>query len=368
MGRVVRFVQPFVATVVDEDEPALGPKEVRLETLFSGISAGTELSFYRDTNSLRAKHWDKERRLFVPKSSMDPPQVSAVPPVRVFPSAGSYEYPHDGGGYEEVGRVVEVGRDVEGVHEGQVIWGTWGHRGSTVKSEEYAKARVLDPKARPVLGIFSQITAIALNVILDADIHVGETVAVFGLGVPGQIAAQLAGLNGARVVAVDAKPSRLEIAHRLGADEIIDVRDGMVAERIRELTDGRGADVCLEVSGSYQALHEAVRSVAYSARVVAAGFFQGEALGLELGEEFHNNRVQIICSQIFGVSPTLSYRWDTYRLQRTGLALSLSGQLQLEPLITHIMSVEDAPKAFEMLDQNAGEALQVVLQFGRESL
>ena len=57
-----------------------------------------------------------------------------------------------------------------------------------------------------MLGIFSQITAIALNMILDADIHVGETVAVFGLGVPGQIAAQLARLNGARVVAVDALP------------------------------------------------------------------------------------------------------------------------------------------------------------------
>ena len=63
---------------------------------------------------------------------------------------------------------------------------------------------MLDPEAPPILANFSQITAIALNMVLDADIHVGETVAVFGLGVPGQITTQLARLNGARVVAVNA--------------------------------------------------------------------------------------------------------------------------------------------------------------------
>jgi threonine dehydrogenase-like Zn-dependent dehydrogenase len=364
MGRVVRYAAPSTAVVVDEEEPTLRPDEVRLHTLFSGISAGTELSFYRDTNSFREKYWDKDRRLFIPKGGEKSGKKPTVPPVRVFPSARSFDYPMDGGGsYEEVGRVVEVGSDVDNVQVGQTIWGTWGHRSSVVQSGEYVAARVLDPSAPPILGIFSQITAIALNVVLDADIHVGEIVAVFGLGVPGQIVAQLARLNGARVIGVDAIPSRLDMARRLGAWETIEAGGGGVAERIRELTDGRGADVCIEVSGSYRALHEAIRSVAYSARVVSAGFFQGEGAGLTLGEEFHNNRVQVICSQIFGLSPTLSYRWDTYRLQRTGLALSISGQLQLQPLISHTVPAEDAPKAFEMLDHSPEEALQVVLQF-----
>ena len=46
-----------------------------------------------------------------------------------------------------MGRVVEVGNDVTDVHRGEVIWGTWGHRGSTVKSADYVRARVLDPEA-----------------------------------------------------------------------------------------------------------------------------------------------------------------------------------------------------------------------------
>ena len=85
--------------------------------------------------------------------------------------------------------------------------------------------------------------------VLDADIHVGETVAVFGLGVPGQIVAQLARLNGATVIGVDGIRARRELATELGADVVLDAGEGGVAEQIRELTGGRGADVCLEVTG-----------------------------------------------------------------------------------------------------------------------
>ena len=63
---------------------------------------------------------------------------------------------------------------------------------------------------------------------------------------------------------MDAIDTRLNLAKRLGVSEVIDAKQGSVAERIRELTDDRGVDVCLEATGSYVALHEAVRSVAYS--------------------------------------------------------------------------------------------------------
>src|SRR4029079_7332561 len=99
--------------------------------------------------------------------------------------------------------------------------------------------RLLKPGPDARIGIFSHIGAIALNVVLDADIHIGETVAVFGLGVPGQIAAQLARLNGARVIGVDGIAARRDLASELGADIVLDAGEGAVAERIRDLTDGR---------------------------------------------------------------------------------------------------------------------------------
>jgi 2-desacetyl-2-hydroxyethyl bacteriochlorophyllide A dehydrogenase len=345
MGSVVRFEAPATVTVVDEADPPLGPTDVRLRTLYSGVSAGTELTAYRGTNPSFTKRWDSGQRLFVPGRT-------------------TLEYPADGWGYEEVGAVAEIGGEVTAVRPGQVIWGVWGHRAATVVTEEYAAARVLDPAAEPLLGIFSHIGAVALNVLLDADIHVGETVAVFGLGVPGQIVAQLARLNGARVVAVDAIQRRLDLAWRLGAAETIDAGQGSVAEQVRALTQGRGADVSLEVSGNYRALHEAVRATAYGSRVVAAGFYQGDGVGLALGEEFHHNRTQIVSSQISGVAPGVSHRWDRYRLASTAINLAVSGRLQLEPLVSHVLPAAAAAKAFDLLATSPEEALQVVLQFG----
>jgi threonine dehydrogenase-like Zn-dependent dehydrogenase len=129
------------------------------------------------------------------------------------------------------------------------------------------------------------------------------------------------------------------------------------------LTDGRGADVTLEVSGSYQALHEAVRATAYGARVVAAGFFQGEGTRLALGEEFHHNRIQLVCSQISGVAPGLSYRWNKARLLQTAMALAASGRLNLRPLVTDIFPLSEAAAAFAALDLAPDKVLQVVLGF-----
>lgn len=344
MPSVVRFDAPRQVSLVEEPEKALEPDEVRVRTLYSGISAGTELTAYRGTNPYMNTAWDPNERLFTPGQT---------------PMA----YPLDGWGYEEVGEVSEVGTQAKGVAVGDVVWGIWGHRASTTMTANHAAQRVLGPQVSPMLGIFSHIGAIALNVVLDADIHVGETVAVFGLGVPGQLVAQLARLNGARVLAVDPDTSRRDLAVTLGAAAGIDSADGGVAEQIRELTGGRGADVCLEVSGHYGALHEAIRSVAYSSRVVVSGFFQGDGIGLRLGEEAHHNRTQLTVSQIGGVAPAVQHRWDEHRLQSTFMNLASSSTVHLDPLISHRFPIDDVAEAFDLLDRTPAAARQVVLEY-----
>ncbi|MDQ3576212.1 MAG: zinc-binding alcohol dehydrogenase [Actinomycetota bacterium] len=339
----MRLDGPESVSLAEEAESPLGANGVRLRTLFSGISAGTEMTQYRGTSAHFSKTWNPDSRLFGPGR-----------PTLEYPTVV---------GYEEVGEVVEVGGAVTAVRPGQVIWGVWGHRSTTVVEESYAADRVLDPRADPLIGIFSHIGSVALNVILDADIHVGETVAVFGLGVLGQIVAQLAKRNGARVIAIDAIPHRLELARRLGADETLDAREGQVAEHVRALTGGRGADVALEVTGNHQALHEAVRTVAYCARVVASGFYQGEASGLFLGEEFHHNRVHIVASQIGATPLSLGPRWTQARLVSVFMGQLAAGAVDVTPLISHVIDANDAASAFRLLAETPADALQVVLRF-----
>ncbi len=250
---------------------------------------------------------------------------------------------------------------------GDIVYGTWGHRTQHILQEDYANQRIKPAGLDPILAIYSHLGPIALNGILDANIHVGETVAVFGLGVVGQVIAQLAKLNGARVFGVDMIAKRLELAKELGAIEAgFNPRDGSSAEEIKDLTGGRGADVTIEVSGNAQALNEAVRATAYSARVVTLGFFQGETQGLSLGEEFHHNRISLVCSQISNVDPALSYRWDRIRLIHTIMELQAQGSLNLRPVITHVIPFRQAAQAFQILDETPDQALQIVLDFSRQ--
>ena len=327
------------------DVAAPGSGEVLVRTLYSGISAGTELSQYRCTNPFMHRRFDERTRLFQPAESP------------------SWLYPIRNLGYEEVGEIVEIGPDVADMRVGQRIFGTWNHRTHFLAPADYARDRLMPDDADPRIGIFSHIGAVALNGVHDANIRIGDTVAVFGLGVPGQIVAQAATRSGARVIAVDPDPLRRDKALTLGALTVIEAEGA--AERIKDLTGGRGADACIEVSGAATALAEAIRAVAYSSRVVAMGFFQGEVAGLRLGEEFHHNRVQLICSQISGVAPEASHRWSKPRLWRTAIELQHQGVLNLLPLISHTASFEEAPALFDRLDRGEPRLLQAVLELDR---
>ena len=346
MGNVLVFTQPKTVGFESYEDLPLGPHEVRLRTLYSGISAGTELTAYRGSNPYLHKQWDSTRKLFIPAEQ---PALT---------------YPVSGWGYEEVGEVIELGSEVQDASIGDIIFGTWGHRTHHIVEESYAGDRVQAKRLDAIFGIFSQIGAIAINGVHDARIRIGETVAVFGMGTLGQIVGQLAKKSGVRVIGIDRFEKRLEIAMQSGAaDLVLNASKDEVAERIRAVTDNRGADIAIEVTGSTVALNQAIRSVAYSAKVIALGFFQGEASGMFLGEEFHHNRVNIVGSQISGTDPELTYRWNRLRLVQTFMRLQADGLIDLKPIISHVIPFENAGEAFHILDEEPENALQVVLDF-----
>jgi len=349
MNSLLRFSAPRTVEIVDAPRADLQPGQVRVRTIYSGISAGTELTAYRGTNPYLTSEWDPELRLF-----------------RGASEDGKLAYPLDGWGYSEVGEVIEIAADGElpsdAPQVGDRVWGIWGHRAEGILSIDALRGHVLPDHLDPLPAAFVRVGAIALNGVLAADLGVGSTVVVFGQGVIGLLATRFATLNGATVIAVDGIESRREAAKRFGAAHALAPTDDL-ALTIRDLTGGRGADTAIELSGNYHALHSAIRAVGADGTVVASGFYQGEATPLRLGEEFHHNRVQLLASQIGSVPNRLRARWDVPRLQRTVVEALTDGRLDAAALVTHRYRVEDAAEAYQLLDTDPAAALQVVLEF-----
>jgi 2-desacetyl-2-hydroxyethyl bacteriochlorophyllide A dehydrogenase len=343
MAFVVELIKPRDVGLREYPTPEPAAGEVRVRTLYSGISAGTELSMYRGTNPYLSKRWDSEAALFLPG------QITL-------------SYPVDAWGYSEVGEIDALGDGATGLQVGEVVWGAWSHRSHAVLPAEALLDQVLPAGLDPVVGTFDRVGAVALNAVLASGACIGETVVVFGLGVIGLLATQLLGCQGLDVIAVDTAPHRLELARKLGATPL-SAQHGDLAIAVRDLTQGRGADRVIELTGAYPALHQAIRVAGVGGTVIAAGFYQGPATALALGEEFHHNRVTLISSQIGSLPLALRDRWSRERLYRTVIQLCAAGRLDPLPLVSHVIPARSAAEAYRLIDSAPSDLLQVILNF-----
>ncbi len=349
MGTKLMFTAPRKIGYEEYEERPLAEGEVRLKTVCSGISAGTELTKYRGQNPYMEKYWDKDKKLFVNGQGQ------------------SVTYPLESG-YEAVGKVTELGPGVSKVALGDVVYGggwyKWSQKTTHILTEEAACAQRLPDGLDPRCGVFMALMQTSYNGVLDSQVNLGETAVVYGAGIVGQLTAQFLKLSGARVIVVDMIDSRLEMAKQLCADEVINsTKVDDVAAYIRSITANRGADVCVEATGNDQAMHEAIRCVGYSAKVVALGFNPKPASRLVLGDEFHHNRINLVSSQIGGVNPALSNRWDVFRVEEVVRSLMYEGKMNLLPMITNTFDFKDGQAAYDLVDQHTQDVMQVILTY-----
>jgi len=349
MPRELLLTAPRELTLRSYEEAPLKPNEIRAQALLSGISHGTELNLYRGTSPFHDKRFDPELRLFVP--STEKPAY----PMRL--------------GYEWVGRVIEVGKAVTRFRPGDLVHLPFPHRETHTFTEDQRTSlgsiEPLPPGVTPEQAAFLALAGVALQAVHDAYIKVGNRVAIFGLGVIGLLTVQLARLNGAAWIdAVDPIARRRKLAEALGADRTLDPNACDVGREIKTASPHRGADVAIEVSGHYVALHEAIRSVRMAGRVVAAGYYQGEASALRLGEEWHHNRITMVSSMGVWNCPHREYPlWDRGRIHATVTELLASGRLSVDGFITHRIRFEQAAEAYALIDRRPEEVVKVVLMY-----
>lgn len=333
MPDAVWFPAAGVAEIRTEPPQPVGPTDVRVRAMVSGLSAGSELLVYRGLGP-----------------SDLPPDLPTV--------EGDFRLPIKFG-YASVGTVVEVGAEVAGLEVDDLVFAHHPHQTEYVVSADFP---IWLPKGLPVdRGVFAANLETAATVVLDAHPRLEEAVLVVGQGIVGLLVTMLLKRAGARpVIAVDLHERRRDAAVRTGAGHALGPGDGLVPQ-VLELTGGRGVDVAVEASGSPAALQSCIDTAAFGGRVVVASWYGTREVTLALGGAFHRRRLRLVSSQVSTLDPTLTPRWS--RERRTDLVRTLLTELPLEDLISHRFPFSAAASAYELLETKPEECLQVVLDY-----
>ncbi|MCB0116069.1 MAG: zinc-binding alcohol dehydrogenase [Caldilineaceae bacterium] len=342
-------IEDFVA-------PAPGPDQVRVRVHTTQVSAGSEINGVRKRRQASAA----ERATFAPA----------------------------GMGYTAIGVIDAVGRDIEGFAEGERVLCGGNHathwlvtpgaaRNEAAIPQEY-RLEKLPPGLSDEAAAFCVLGDVALHGVRRAQIQIGEAAAIHGLGVIGQIAAQLCRLSGAYpVIGVDLVDARMALARQLGASHTIDAAQQDVAAEIRSLTQrpwrwrgalpgldqGAGADVQIHTTsyiGNYPVL---LQAAADRGRIVLVGATSG-SVAIESHELFRRE-LQVLGSYQTGmIDPHPYWPWTRTRNQHVILDLIRRGELHVEPLISHVVPFTEAPALYEQMAQGGDGWMSVFFKWG----
>ncbi len=313
----------------------LGPSDVRLRTLFSAISVGTETAVYTKTH------------------------IGFSDPSATYPRYPFYP------GYAATAEVEAVGADVKTVTPGQLLCYPGRHCSRSVWDLRQQPWATLPDGLSPLHAAFGRLASISMNGVRLASIHLGDRVGVLGAGLIGQFAAQFARLSGGRPVVIgDLLDSRLAAARACGIDDAVNL-SGREARTLRhELSGGRGFDAVIEATGAPAAVAQALTLTADYARVVLLGSPRG-TVQIDPYTSIHRPGVTIVGAHE-RTAPRQESIFSTWTPQRNldlVLRLLAIGDLRVAPLISHQAPAATAPQVFAQLVQQPSDFLGVLLDW-----
>jgi threonine dehydrogenase-like Zn-dependent dehydrogenase len=241
-------------------------------------------------------------------------------------------------GHEVSGVVEMVGAEVSGLAPGDRV-GCW------VLAKGYSdfvavKANHCAPAGDLTLDlVLAEPIACAVNAVELAEVALGDDVVIIGAGFMGNLVQALVNLRGPRqVIVADSRPDALERAQRIGATRVVNVADESLPDLVREMTDGRGADVTFEVTGTQAALTASGEVTRMSGTIAIVGYHQGPSREIPLG--YWNWMAFTIANAHFRDEATILHGMEA------GMRLLTSGRLSLEVLVTHRFPLDRIGEAF----------------------
>ena len=319
---------------LEENLEQLQAREVIVKTSYSLVSAGTELTCLAGSES-----WFS------------------------FPSTP---------GYTSVGEVVKVGDQVIKVRPGDVVY-TWGGHKQYNRINLAAPGSMCIPVpdgiALPLVP-FTRMITIALTALRVSDIELGDFVAVIGLGLVGNFAAQVARLQGGSVIGMDHNPGRVALAADCGTNNAIVMDNSTAAGIVAEITNQQGVTTLIEASGRPGAILDGLPLVGRYGEVILVGIVRGEyeANLTDMLDYIHLDSLGNVTFKgahewRYPVARDPFVKHSIERNSEIAMDLMRSGSLQVASLHTHTLSPDEAASAYHGLKNNKNEFIGVVFDW-----
>ena len=331
-NRAIIFTEPNTAKLVDKGElPELKEYEVKVKTVFSTVSCGTEkANIIGDPN---------------------------VAPGR----AGGVIFPRQLG-YSSSGIIEEVGENVTSVKRGDRVAMHWSTHSQYNVLKENNLIKIEDDNVTMQEAAVAFITTFSMAAIRKTKLEIGESVLVMGLGLLGQIAVKLARIAGAvPIVAVDPVKERREEALKNGADFAFDPFEDEFANKVKQITNG-GANVCIEVTGVGSGLDGALDCMAKFGRVALLGCTRSSDFTIDYYKKIHGPGITLIGAHTMARPDVESHSgWFTHRDDiKAVLKLISGGRIDIKGMIKEIHKPDDCSKVYTRLvnDRNFPTLIQ----------
>jgi 2-desacetyl-2-hydroxyethyl bacteriochlorophyllide A dehydrogenase len=340
-SRQLYFVKPHQVEIRDQQLPPLQADQVLVKSLYSGISAGTEMLVYRGQ---------------LPNDMVLDESLTAFESHKAsFP----LQY-----GYACVGSIEKVGKDIDVACMGKIVFSFQPHGSHHVCTMD--SVIPLPEDINPKEAVFLANMETAVNLVQDGSPSLGDRVVVLGQGIVGLLVSSvLSEFPLAGLYSVESLDGRRTLSSQAGVHEtfspVCESDITTLKQKLKLQEAHGGADVVFELTGSPAALNLAVDLCTYSGRIIVGSWYGTKRAEINLGEKFHRNRLAIVSSQVSTIAPELSGRWSKTR--RFSVAWDMIKKCQPAQLISHCMPFDKAGEAYQLLADSPQDVTQVIFDY-----
>jgi NADPH:quinone reductase len=279
-------------------------------------------------------------------------------------------------GYSEAGVVVEVGKQIKNIQPGDRVacYGApYVHHAELISMSKHLFCPIPE-NVTTRDAAFIALGTIAIHGVRQSALRFGESALVVGLGLIGQMVAQVCVAAGVKTIVADLNPERLQLAKQLGADYTVNPTDKKYFDRIKEYTDGQGVDavlLCLATSAK-KPIDQAFDAVRFRGKIVIIG-----VLPLEVNRnQMYNKEAELLISRAAGAGrydplyekdnfdfPHGYVRWTEHRNMQEFIRLLSKGLIQVAPLVGAEYPMDKIPEVYEQLLTSTENILGVVIKY-----